>query len=133
MKIPSVGADLFHAGGRTDDKDDEAVVAFRDFANLSGNCQVSKITDNECFISRFHKSLFSLSVYNHGCRSIYIYIYIYIYIQRERERRMIYIYIYIDLHPCVHIYIYICLCMYAYMYTHTHTHAQIGLNTKCWQ
>jgi len=121
VKIPSVGADLFHAGGRTDDKDDEAVVAFRDFANLSGNCQVSKITDNECFISRFHKSLFSLSVYNHGCRSIYIYIYIYIYIQRERERRMIYIYIYRSASMCAYIYIYMPMYVCIYVYTHTHT------------
>ena len=29
--------------GRTDDKDDEAVVALRDFANVSGICQVGKI------------------------------------------------------------------------------------------
>jgi hypothetical protein len=36
MKILSEGAELFHAGGRTDgqtDRQDEAIVAFHNFAN----------------------------------------------------------------------------------------------------
>jgi hypothetical protein len=46
MKIRPVGAELFHADGRTDMT--KLMVAFRNFANAPKNCPSTSVSDSSC-------------------------------------------------------------------------------------
>jgi hypothetical protein len=64
MKIGPVGAELFHAGGRTDEQTDmtKLIVAFRNFANAPENCyQPQEHKQNAVTFSEFENEQFWVS------------------------------------------------------------------------